>query len=462
VTDPLSVFGAANETPNAPFIVTRTFELTFGDVATLTRERVTTLEREGTTCESRAPHAFVAADDVDTLVTLLALFELGVPAMPLHLRWTESERDRVRREGALEFTRRPSTTPSDAATPRTEGPRSRGPESILAVVHTSGSTGQPRGVALSRRAFLASAEGSAQNLGWEANDRWLLCLPLSHIAGLSVLTRCLVARRPVVLDAATALFTSGATLASLVPTQLVRSLAANTPCPPTVRAILVGGAALSPSLHRKALELGYPVLATYGSTETCSQIATQRVGTRDTAHVGPPLWGTEVRIVDGRIAVRGPTLASGFIPNHALPLDEQGWFVTGDRGEFTETGELRVVGRADDVIITGGENVLPNEVEAVLLDHPDVTAACVVGIWDLEFGQRLFALLVTHSGTTPRDLEGYLRARLAGFKVPRGFLVVPSLPLGATGKVDRRAALDLATHSKPSSSFQDALGIPPK
>lgn len=433
MSDALSVRAAAREAPTARFIATRGRALSFAEVARLTEERMSSLGELGATAGSRRPFPFIAQHDLETLVTLLALFELGVPAMPLHARWSEAERQR-------------------AVGDRSEvPPHSSDSERILAVLHTSGSSGSSRGVLLSRRAFLASARASAQNLGFGQDDLWLLCLPLGHIAGLSILTRCLSARRALFLGEASELSSSCATLASLVPTQLYRLLEDQVPSPPSLRAVLVGGAALSRSLHQRALQAGYPVLATYGSTETCSQIATQRLGTRDPSHVGPPIATAQVRILAGHIQVRGPILASGFYPRGELPLDPDGWFSTSDRGELTPDGELRVLGRADTVIISGGENVFPDEVEAVLQTHPDVAAACVVGVPDDEFGQRVFALVVSHQEALPLDLDSHLRRHLAGFKCPRGYLQLPALPLGPTGKVDHQRALELAQRHRAAS-----------
>ena len=242
---------------------------------------------------------------------------------------------------------------------------------------------------LSRRAFVASAHASALNLGWAREDRWLTYLPLAHVGGLSVLTRCLLARSTAVLapgrgarQLAAAVERHRITLLSLVPSLLERLLALEPRwlLPDRVRAILVGGAALPDRLRYEAAARSWPVLATYGLTEACSQVTVQRYGGPGPREpgAGAALPGTEIRIVDGSIHIRGPTLFSGYLPRdpQADP-SPAGWFDTGDLGTVDSAGRLSVLGRRDDMIVTGGENVSPSEVEAALLACPGVAAACV-------------------------------------------------------------------------------------
>jgi O-succinylbenzoic acid--CoA ligase len=231
-----------------------------------------------------------------------------------------------------------------------------------------------------------------------------------------------------------------ATLASLVPTQLGRMLDQGVPCPKAVRAILLGGAASAPALLERARSRGYPVLASYGSTETCSQIATQPPGATSRDDVASALPGTELRLEQERLFVRSDTLASGYYPDQPLPRDADGWFELPDRAALDAHGQLTILGRADDVIVSGGENVAPLQVEAALLSHPEVTAACVFAQPDPDLGQRVCALLVSTSGTVPGDLRAHLSAPLAGFKCPKAVAVCPELPQLASGQVDRRAA----------------------
>jgi O-succinylbenzoic acid--CoA ligase len=323
-------------------------------------------------------------------------------------------------------------------------------------------------VILSRRAFAASAAASAAHLGWQADDRWLLAMPTAHVGGLSIVTRCLAARKTVVLDtssrfdaAATALRLEAqrVTLLSLVPTMLHRLLRLDPPWQPpeSLRAVLLGGAPASSDLLAEAAARRVPVLTTYGMTETCSQIATQEYATRwqnprQNHGAGPPLPGVEARIVPrtagetvGEIQVRGAMVMDGYL-EHPSPFTEDGWLATGDAGFLDEAGRLHPLGRQGEMILTGGENVYPAEVEGALLEHPAVAAACVVGIPDEEWGERVAALLVTKEGiASPTDptFESWLKKRLAPFRRPRLRRWVDALPLNPNGKVDRHRARDL-------------------
>jgi O-succinylbenzoic acid--CoA ligase len=215
------------------------------------------------------------------------------------------------------------------------------------------------------------------------------------------------------------------TLVSVVPTTLARLLDAGLRHPPRLRAALVGGAPITATLLERAAAAGVPTVSTYGLTEACSQVTTG----------GPPLFCTRVRIGARReILVSGPTVAPA-----ALAGD--GWLHTGDEGALDAAGTLTVTGRAGDTIITGGENVAPAEVEAVLESHPAVAEAAVHGAPDPEWGERVVATLVLRDGETATDddLRGYCRVRLAGYKVPRVFRFTRELPRTVSGKLLRRS-----------------------
>jgi len=210
-----------------------------------------------------------------------------------------------------------------------------------------------------------------------------------------------------------------------VPTTLARLLDAGLRHPPRLRAALVGGAPIAPALLARAAAAGVPTLSTYGLTEACSQVTTG----------GPPLFCTRVRIGAGReILVAGPTVAPA-----ALSAD--GWLHTGDEGALDAAGTLTVTGRAGDTIITGGENVAPAEVEAVLESHPAVAEAAVHGVPDPEWGERVVATVVLAAADTATadDLRGYCQVRLAGYKVPRVFRFTRELPRTVSGKLLRRS-----------------------
>ncbi len=308
---------------------------------------------------------------------------------------------------------------------------------------------------LTREALLASAAASAANLGWLPGDRWLLCMPIARIGGLSILTRCLAARSCVVLadgfDAASfpqRVDADAITLASLVPTMLHRVLDAHpawTP-PSRLRAILVGGAAAAPALLQRAQRQRVPIVLTYGMTETCSQVVATPYAERyaDAAGgVGRALPGAEIRIRHGQIEVRGPMLMAGYLGEAPLALDA--WFATGDLGAVDAQGRLSVDARRTDLVVTGGENVYPAEVERALEACPGIAAAGVFGIPDPVWGQVVVAALVA-AGQPPddRELATQVAARLAAHKRPRRVFYVSSLPHTAAGKPDRAALAALA------------------
>jgi o-succinylbenzoate---CoA ligase len=469
----LSVLDAALEQPRAPAVVLATGVVDYAELAARVQRRLAALSL----VRSAAPGALVSVSADNTLPgleSILALLEAGVPFVPLHPRLTDSERRALQARLSVTFhveadAERTETTAFGAeglATSSGSSPRgsARDPEAPLALIMTSGTSGAPRAALLSRRAFLAAAAASAKNLGWHDDDRWLLCLPLAHIGGLSVVTRCVLARKPIVLAESWPLASSGeaalaalvdgrATLASVVPTQLMRWLELvpqSQPLPSRVRAILTGGAATSAALLAASAERGWPVLTTYGSTEACSQIATQApaaAATRAEGGCGWPLDGVSVKLDGGRICVKGPTLFSGYHPPAEPAFDADGWFRTQDLGRFDADGQLHVLGRADEVIISGAENVAPWEVERVLESCPGVLQACVFGVPDARWGQSVVAALRIDERRREAVLAHLLalvNERLASFRRPRQLACLDEFVLNATGKVDRRRTAERA------------------
>jgi O-succinylbenzoic acid--CoA ligase len=284
--------------------------------------------------------------------------------------------------------------------------------------------------------------GSAFNLGVEPTDRWLCCLPLHHVGGLSIVMRSVIyGTTAVVHDGfdpdriATALEGDGVTLISLVATQLIRLLEAEVDLLP-LRAVLVGGGPVPEDALAEAIGRGATVVQTYGLTEAASQVTTlspadarPRLGS-----AGRPLLTTHLRIQDGEILVQGPTVAPGVV-------DEGGWLHTGDLGTIDDDGFLYVTGRLGDVIVSGGENVLPAEVEDVLRRHPEVADAAVVGRADREWQEAVTAVVVLHAGAevAPEDLRSHCAGLLAAHKVPKQVEFVSELPRTASGKLIRRA-----------------------
>lgn len=309
------------------------------------------------------------------------------------------------------------------------------------IVYTSGTTGPPKGVRLTVANLEAASRASMTHLGHGAADIWLLALPLFHVGGLSILVRSVFAGGSVRLlprfdpESVSSLMRGEVTMVSAVPTML-RRLLDHDPGPySALRGVLVGGGPIPSGLLERSVAAGLPVLPTYGMTETFGQIATLVPGSpvERKAH---PLPSVDVRIEsDGRIAVAGPQVSPGYL-GEPDRLDR--WLVTNDLGEMGSDGALRVLGRADEVIITGGEKVDPSRVEAELLDHPGVEDAIVVGIPDAEWGETVGCLYQGSVG--PQDLAIWARHRLAAHQTPRVWdrSDVPRTPLG---KPDRQAAV---------------------
>jgi o-succinylbenzoate---CoA ligase len=303
---------------------------------------------------------------------------------------------------------------------------------VRTALLTSGTTGEPKLVALAEANHEASAIASAWNLGVDPGDRWLCCLPLWHVGGLSILHRSAIYGTTAVLhdgfDAARVrdeLESGGITLVSLVSTMLRRLIDAGMTRWPSLRAALVGGGPIPADLIDWARAAGFPLRPTYGMTETASQVVTNH----------RPLLGVELRIGDGgEILVRGPMVAPGAV-------GDDGWLHTGDRGRLEPDGRLYVEGRLDDVIVTGGENVAAREVEDALLSHPAVSDAAVVGRPDPEWGEAVTAYLVAADGVTDDDLRTHVRERLAPHKVPKAIHRRDELPRNAAGKLLRRELL---------------------
>ena len=371
---------------------------------------------------------------------LHGVMKLGAIAYPVNTRLSERERAEAleRAEPALVLTSPLELTTTEADMPLLG-------EHDLDAIHcrllTSGTSGRSRSIGLTYGNFLWSAVGSAFNLGVDPSDRWLCCLPLYHVAGLSILMRSVIYGTGAVIQdgfepdrVAGALDEDGVTLVSLVTTQLVRLLEAGVDLSGP-RAIVVGGGPLPIDVIEEAAGRGATVVQTYGMTETCSQVTTLAPAEARTkaGSAGRPLLTTHLRIQDGEILVQGPTVAPG-------TADEDGWLHTGDLGRIDEDGFLYVEDRLGDVIVSGGENVLPAEVEEVLLRHPDVVDAAAVGRADRQWQEAVTAVVVVRDGASASAdrLREHCAAELAGFKVPKRFEFVAALPRTTSGKLLRR------------------------
>lgn len=327
------------------------------------------------------------------------------------------------------------------------------------IIYTSGTTGRPKGALLTYGNFWWSAAGSALHLGHRPDDRWLAALPLFHVGGLSILFRSVIGGIPIVLhdgfDPARvnrAIEEQRITLISVVANMLRRMIdeRAGQPYPPSLRCVLLGGGPAPRPLLEDCLRLGVPVAPTYGLTESCSQAATllpeELADYLGTAGRALPVTDIAIerdgcRLPDGEvgeIVLRGPTVSPGYLNREAVGPD--GWLRTGDLGSLDEAGYLTVLDRRDDLIVSGGENVYPAEVEAALLAHPEVEEAAVVGEPDEQWGAVPVAFVKRREGAelTGAELLDFCSARLANYKRPRYIEWVEVMPRNAGGKVVRR------------------------
>ena len=315
-------------------------------------------------------------------------------------------------------------------------------DDVAVVVSTSGTTGVPKGAMLSAAALIASASATHDRIGGPGT--WLLALPAHHVAGLQVMVRSLLAGTvPVVVDPsfdvaelpyAVAALGSGPRYTSLVAVQLAKALGdpAATAALAELDAVLIGGGPMPAAVGEAAVAAGIRVVRTYGMSETAGGCV----------YDGVPLDGVRLRLDEGRVVLGGATLAKGYRhPTDPDPFVERGWFRTDDVGAVDDSGLLRILGRADDAIGTGGLTVLPQLVEAALATHPAIADCAVFGVTDERLGQRVTAAIVlTGQGAAPTvaELRAHVEQTLDGTAAPRELHVVDQLPRRGIGKLDRR------------------------
>ncbi len=370
------------------------------------------------------PVALVLPPGEEFAVAFHGCLLLGCPAVPVDPSRPEAEREQLTRgcevivDGPLEGHEDP------AARPRSHFE----PDEVAVVMHTSGSTGAPAPVGLTYRNLWWSAAGSAVALGLDPQERWLCCLPVAHVGGLSILVRSAIYATTAIVherfdtEEVLAALTDedGPTMVSLVPTMLGRLLDAGLERPPALRHALLGGAPAPDGLLARAHRAGVPVAPTWGMTEAASQVTT----------FGRPLFCTAVAATEtGELLVDGPTVS----PSCERPL------ATGDLGRIEPGGEVVVTGRASATIITGGENVQPAVVEAAVESHPAVLECGAYGRPDEEWGEAVVAVVVLRDGSEvdAGELADWCRERLAPFERPKEFRFTGSLPRTGAGKIDR-------------------------
>jgi o-succinylbenzoate---CoA ligase len=329
------------------------------------------------------------------------------------------------------------------------------PPGVALVIATSGSEGEPRGMLLSDANLDAAAAAANRHLPLRPGDLWLDCLPLHHIGGLAILWRCARAGAAVLLhdgfDAeavAADLVRQPVTHLSLVPAMLARLLDTSVAPPASLRHVMIGGAALAQALYDSAAAAGWPLNPSYGMSETAAQVATWTPadGPWHEGLVGRPLGRNEFALAAyGRIRIRGPQVMLGYLGGGGIDAD--GWLTTGDLGKIDANGRLTVTGRADDMLISGGRNVHPLEVESCLAGCPGIRDVAVTGLPDKVWGDLIVALVV--GDVTAQGITDWCRPRLPGAAQPRRIVHLANLPRNAAGKLERSLLRQLAREAHP-------------
>ncbi len=439
------------------------------------------------------PVAFISKSSDLLILGIAACWKLGIPFIPINPKISNSElkerldalkpvlifcdnenRMRLGDDNVIKMDENffLNSFTHDIRNMKLPKPESIDDSEIFGYFFTSGTTGKPKIVPLKRRQILSASSASAQNFKPEANHFWLLCLPLNHIGGISIILRSVIY--------GSAIYRLGKfheemvkeflgenkrfQAASLVPTMLKRLL--EDPLFKTHRefkSILLGGGPVSRTLLKKAMVRGIPIVSSYGMTETCAQIMANPLlapsGTyTPIKSVGKPFPPNRIQIRDdngkalgknqsGALWLKGPQVFDGYYDSdiNAEVFDKKGWFKTGDFGHMNGFGQVFIEARRTDLIVTGGENVNPTEVEEAILKLPAIKDAVVVGMPDEEWGQKVTAIVILKNGETPEleDIRKQLKGKLTDFKIPKELKIVTEFPKTASGKIKRRELIKL-------------------
>jgi len=448
------IFRAFSEYALCPAIITPDTQLTFhqfNNASTTTAKKLQTIQ-----LKKDEPVAILCEANMEYLIVLLALWKSGIIAVPLNTRWPTElirkslhsikcnkiitlEKNTLQADNKFNIfyltqlvtlNHNNDITNPDIFTFDTTRAAS--------IIFTSGSTGEPKAVLHSFGNHYYNAMGSNKNIPFVASDRWLLTLPLYHVGGLSILFRSLIGGGEIAVPDPQKSLTENIsdmniTHISLVATQLCRLLMDKKAIEQlkSLKAILLGGSAMPEQFIKKAVDMNVPVYTSYGSTEMASQITTTQTG--DTVDrlttSGKLLPYRELKIAsDGEIKVKGLNLFKGYVKDKKIirPFDKEGWFATGDLGFMDEKGSLTVTGRKDNMFISGGENIQPEEIEKQLNNITGIEQSLVVPVYNVEFGQRPVAFIKNKNGNPDTDLiKKQLEKFLPKFKVPDHFFPWP-------------------------------------
>lgn len=462
----------ARARPQAPALICDDQTVSYDELQQRVLNAAALLQQRGLPAGGRV--ALLAGNSVAFAVLVHALPLAGLTLVPLNTRLTAAEQrfqlhdaavdlllfDAEHAARAAELAATPvAVNPVEplAAAPPIRLPVVPQPlpaDALQTIIFTSGTTGRPKGALLTRGNHWANAAGSQQRLAQQPSDVWLAVLPFFHVGGMAILLRAAWAGLPVVIlprfDAArvrAAIAQYRVTLVSFVAVMLQRVLDVSPePIAPSLRAVLLGGGPAPLPLLERCAARGIAVLQTYGLTESGSQAVTLAPADalRKLGSAGLPLPDVELRIGSvtaplppgqaGEILLRGPSISPGYLN---LPPHPAGWLATGDIGWCDADGYLSVVDRRSDLIISGGENIYPAEIEAALLAHPAVVEAGVYGVPDTQWGAVAHAAVVLREPLEAAALLAWLRPQLAGYKLPRLIHVVSELPRTASGKLQR-------------------------
>lgn len=441
------------------------------------------------------PILIISDSTPETVFLMAACFLLKIPILPLHPETSSNELEKILEqiqpaaifsqnyEVANHLSDIPNLTIEKEMLQVTEGSDTTlfsfdEPEEIAGYFLTSGATGTAKIVPAKRRQILFASSSSAKNFKPHNNKYWLLCLPLNHVGGINVIYRSLLYHSAVYLMSAFDVpkirellnHKENFEVASMVPTMLVQLMEDSFfRVHFNFKAILLGGGPISMDLINQSLTRGLPIVCSYGMTETCAQIAANPMLQPSGMYipkksVGAIFEPNEIEIRNdnqqslpynesGHIWLKGPQIFDGYLDESINEdfFDEKGWFYTGDYGHINRKGQLFIENRRTDLIITGGENVNPVEIEEILNSFKSIRESAVVGIPDKKWGQKVTAFLVLENGNgdlDKKEIEQGLKESLRGFKIPKEFIIIDKLPKTATYKIKRTKLIELYKRSQ--------------